>query len=47
MLSNDKKQTVIEKPLTSVMEDYLEVIFELEEDKKVVRVKNIAKQKVI
>lgn len=32
----------MEKPLTSVMEDYLETIFELDRDKKVVRVKDIA-----
>lgn len=30
------------KTLTSVMEDYLETIFNLEIDKKVVRVKDIA-----
>lgn len=33
-----------EKPLTSVMEDYLEAIFDLEKDKKVVRVRDIAKR---
>ncbi|WP_457572647.1 metal-dependent transcriptional regulator [Desulfovulcanus sp.] len=32
----------VEKELTSSMEDYLEVIFELDEVKKVVRVKDIA-----
>lgn len=31
-----------EKPLTSVMEDYLEAIFDLGKEKKVVRVKDIA-----
>jgi len=31
-----------EKPLTTVMEDYLEAIFDLDEEKKVVRVKDIA-----
>jgi len=33
-----------EKPLTSVMEDYLEAIFDLDKEKKVVRVKDIAKR---
>lgn len=33
-----------EKPLTSTMEDYLEAIFDLDKDKKVVRVKDIAKR---
>lgn len=33
-----------EKPLTSVMEDYLEAIFNLGKEKKVVRVKDIAKR---
>lgn len=31
-----------EKPLTSTMEDYLEVIYDLDTEKKVVRVKDIA-----
>jgi DtxR family transcriptional regulator, Mn-dependent transcriptional regulator len=33
-----------EKPLTAVMEDYLEAIFDLDKQKKVVRVKDIAKR---
>lgn len=33
-----------EKPLTPVMEDYLEAIFDLDQSKKVVRVKDIAKR---
>jgi DtxR family Mn-dependent transcriptional regulator len=33
-----------EKPLTPVMEDYLEAIFDLDKEKKVVRVKDIAKR---
>jgi DtxR family Mn-dependent transcriptional regulator len=33
-----------DKPLTPAMEDYLEAIFDLEKEKKVVRVKDIAKQ---
>ena len=42
----DKAKTNIsaEKPLTSVMEDYLEAIFDLDKEKKVVRVKDIAKR---
>ena len=42
----DKAKTNIsaEKPLTSVMEDYLEAIFDLGKEKKVVRVKDIAKR---
>ena len=32
----------VQKPLTAVMEDYLEAIFELEKEKKFVRVKDIA-----
>ena len=41
-----KAKTIIseEKPLTSVMEDYLEAIFDLDKQKKVVRVKDIAKR---
>jgi DtxR family Mn-dependent transcriptional regulator len=35
---------LLEKPLTSVMEDYLEAIFELEDEKRFVRVKDIAKR---
>lgn len=39
-----KKNISAEKPLTSVMEDYLEAIFDLTIEKKVVRVKDIAKR---
>lgn len=35
---------IAEKPLTSSMEDYLEAIFDLESEKKVVRVKDIARR---
>ncbi len=38
------KKKAADKPLTSVMEDYLEAIFDLDKDKKVVRVKDIAKR---
>jgi DtxR family Mn-dependent transcriptional regulator len=34
----------LDKPLTPAMEDYLEAIFSLDKDKKVVRVKDIAKR---
>lgn len=37
-----KNRNEEERPLTSVMEDYLEAIFDLDKDKKVVRVKDIA-----
>ncbi len=33
-----------EKPLTSVMEDYLEAIYDLDRDQKIVRVRDIAKR---
>jgi DtxR family Mn-dependent transcriptional regulator len=39
-----KANSAMDKPLTSVMEDYLEAIFELDKEKKVVRVKDIAKR---
>jgi DtxR family transcriptional regulator, Mn-dependent transcriptional regulator len=39
-----KNNDAVEKPLTSTMEDYLEAIFDLDKDKKVVRVKDIAKR---
>lgn len=38
------KGSTTHKPLTSVMEDYLEAIFDLDQEKKVVRVKDIAKR---
>jgi DtxR family Mn-dependent transcriptional regulator len=38
------KQKEVQKPLTSVMEDYLEAIFDLDKEKKVVRVKDVAKR---
>ena len=39
-----KKNKVKDKPLTSVMEDYLEAIFDLDKEKRFVRVKDIAKR---
>ena len=36
--------SVAKKPLTSVMEDYLEAIFDLDQEKRFVRVKDIAKR---
>ncbi len=44
MPTKKEKNKASKKPLTSVMEDYLEAIVELDEDKKVVRVKDIAKR---
>ncbi|MCP4688718.1 MAG: metal-dependent transcriptional regulator [Desulfobacterales bacterium] len=38
------RENLVKKPLTSNMEDYLEAIFELDTEKKVVRVKDIAKR---
>ena len=43
MTPTSRKSTA-KKPLTPVMEDYLEAIFDLDQDKKVVRVKDIAKR---
>jgi DtxR family Mn-dependent transcriptional regulator len=43
-MANNKNSKPSEKLLTSVMEDYLEAIFDLSKDKKVVRVKDIAKR---
>lgn len=39
-----ERQAKPPKPLTAVMEDYLEAIFDLDRSKKVVRVKDIAKR---
>ena len=38
------KDSITEKPLTYVMEDYLEAIFDLDQEKKFIRVKDIAKR---
>jgi DtxR family transcriptional regulator, Mn-dependent transcriptional regulator len=43
-MTTSPKDDAAEKPLTSTMEDYLEAIFDLDKDKKVVRVKDIAKR---
>jgi DtxR family Mn-dependent transcriptional regulator len=43
-MSDTKNINPAEKPLTSVMEDYLEAIYDLEKDHKVVRVRDIAKK---
>ncbi len=43
-MANKQQNTLAEKPLTSAMEDYLEAIFDLDQQKKVVRVKDIAKR---
>ena len=39
-----QKGSMAEKSLTSVMEDYLEAIFDLNQEKKFVRVKDVAKR---
>ena len=44
LMTKPKTSMIMEKPITSVMEDYLEAIFDLDKDKKVVRVKDIAKR---
>ncbi len=38
------REDMTQKPLTSVMEDYLEAIYDLDKEKRVVRVKDIAKR---
>ncbi len=43
-MATPKRENLVDKPLTSNMEDYLEAIFELDRAKKVVRVKDIAKR---
>jgi len=43
-MTQPKNSDVPDKPLTSVMEDYLEAIAILDEERKVVRVKDIAKK---
>jgi DtxR family Mn-dependent transcriptional regulator len=43
-MAESKKASAVEKPLTSVMEDYLEAIFDLDQEKRVVRVKDIARR---
>ena len=43
-MKDTSPKNVSEKPLTPVMEDYLEAIFDLDQRKKVVRVKDIAKR---
>jgi len=43
-MTNTSKSGVTGKPLTAVMEDYLEAIFNLDKEKKVVRVRDIAKR---
>lgn len=41
-MTSSANQKAQPKPLTSVMEDYLEAIFDLDKEKKVVRVRDIA-----
>ncbi|MCG6908944.1 MAG: metal-dependent transcriptional regulator [Deltaproteobacteria bacterium] len=44
MAATQTSASVAKKPLTSVMEDYLEAIFNLDREKKFVRVRDIAKR---
>jgi DtxR family Mn-dependent transcriptional regulator len=39
----NKSNSILKKPLTPAMEDYMEAIFNLDNEKRVVRVKDIAK----
>ena len=43
-MENTKSSNPVKKPLTSVMEDYLEAIYDLDRKKRAVRVKDIAKR---
>ena len=43
-MKNKQTDPASERPLTTVMEDYLEAIFNLSKEKRVVRVKDIAKK---
>ena len=43
-MTNKKTGNTVPKPLTHAMEDYLEAIFNLDQEKRVVRVKDIAKR---
>lgn len=43
-MAKEMRDETVEKPLTAVMEDYLEAIYDLDRQKKAVRVKDIAKR---
>ena len=43
-MASPTKEKAADKPLTPAMEDYLEAIFEIDQEKKVIRVKDIAKR---
>lgn len=43
-MKSQPNENTQEKPITSVMEDYLEAIFDLDREKKTIRVKDIAKK---
>lgn len=43
LMKKNRTNSALKKPLTSAMEDYLEAIFNLSNEKRVVRVKDIAK----
>lgn len=46
-MSTTAKKHTDDKPLTTTMEDYLEVIYDLDHEKKVVRVKDIASRMAV
>ncbi|MBW2643899.1 MAG: metal-dependent transcriptional regulator, partial [Deltaproteobacteria bacterium] len=43
-MENNEVKNTLTKPLTPAMEDYLEAIFNLDREKRVVRVRDIAKR---
>jgi DtxR family Mn-dependent transcriptional regulator len=43
-MKNKRPKNIVSKPLTQTMEDYLEAIFNLDKEKRVVRVKDIAER---
>ena len=44
IMTSPSREKTVTRPLTPVMEDYLEAIFDLNQNKKVVRVKDIARR---
>lgn len=44
IMTSPSREKTVSRPLTPVMEDYLEAIFDLNQNKKVVRVKDIARR---
>jgi len=43
-MASEAKDPRMDKPLTQVMEDYLEALYDLSQDKKVIRIRDIAKR---